>query len=127
MVRVTGPDVEPLLPPPLLHAVASRAAAAVAANTFQCLTAVSFHLCLEISVSPRGRGRKAGPFRTARRRAPRTGGAPSSGPAGSPGRILRVPAVRDRGRARASRAGGGRAAGTSRPGAGPVPRRARPA
>jgi hypothetical protein len=43
-VRVTGLDVEPLLPPPLPHAVASRAAAAVAANTFQCLTAVSFRV-----------------------------------------------------------------------------------
>src|SRR3984957_13653809 len=53
MVRVTGLDVEPLLPPPLPHAVASRAAAAVAANTFQCLTAVSFRcvkiVCLDIS------------------------------------------------------------------------------
>src|SRR5882757_5046621 len=127
MVRVTGPDVEPLLPPPLLHAVATMAAAAVAASTFQYLTAVSFHLCLDISVSPRGPETTARPFRTARRRAPRTGGAPSSGPAGSPGRNRRVPAARGRGRARASRAGGGRAAGTRPPGAGPAQPRARPA
>src|SRR5580704_13645370 len=57
MESVTGPDVEPLLPPLLPHAVATSATAAAAASTFQRLTAVSSHLCSAV-LSPRGAARR---------------------------------------------------------------------